>query len=53
VTDRYSKLAEDVVFRQEVAEKVGTGFAVPIYEPTPMRPMRPRKPEKREVSVAA
>jgi integrase len=28
IGDRYSKLSEDIVFRQEVAEKVGLGFSV-------------------------
>jgi len=28
IGDRYSKLSEDLVFRQEVAEKVGLGFVV-------------------------
>jgi integrase len=39
ITDGYSMLAQDVAFRREVAEKLGTGFEVP----TSMRPMRPRK----------
>lgn len=33
VTDGYSKLGEDVEFRKEVCEKVGTGFSVP-FKPT-------------------
>jgi len=49
VTDGYSKLAEDVEFRLEVAEKTGTGFDVPAS----MRPMRPRKSEETRVEVAA
>lgn len=53
MTDGYSKLADDLEFRTEIAEKVGVGFAVPAHEPTPMRPMRPRKSEERKVAVAA
>jgi site-specific recombinase XerD len=49
VTDGYSRLREDVEFRGEVAEKIGTGFALPA----PMRPMRPKisNAEKREVTA--
>lgn len=53
VTDGYSKLADDVEFRRQVAEEVGTGFDVPTYEARPMRPMRPRKSRKLETEVAA
>jgi integrase len=53
VTDGYSKLADDVEFRRQVTEQVGTGFDVPMYEPKPMRPMRPRKSKKTEMVVAA
>jgi len=53
VTDRYSKLAEDLDFRRAVAERVGTGFAVPVHEPKPMIPMRPRNSVRGEVDVAA
>lgn len=49
VTDSYSKLADDEEFRKEVAEKIGTGFAVPAS----MRPMRPRKSQERRMEVAA
>jgi integrase len=49
VTDGYSKLADDVEFRKEVAEKIGTGFDVP----TSLRPMRPKISEERTVAVAA
>jgi integrase len=49
VTDGYSKLAEDVEFRSQVAETVGTGFAVP----STMRPMRPRKSKGTRVEVTA
>jgi hypothetical protein len=48
VTDGYSKLAEDLEFRREVVEKVGTGFAVPA----PMIPMVLRISEER-TEVAA
>jgi len=53
VTDGYSKLADDVEFRKQVAEDTGIGFEVPAYEEKPMRPMRPRKSEERTVGVAA
>jgi integrase len=53
VTDGYSKLADDVEFRRQVAEKLGTGFVVPVYEEKPMRPTRPRKAAKTEIGVAA
>lgn len=53
ITDSYSKLADDVEFRKQVAEKVGTGFEVPAYEAKAMRPMRPRKSKERTVAVAA
>jgi integrase len=49
VTDGYSMLADDVEFRREVSEKLGTGFEVPAS----MRPMRPRKKVKKETEVAA
>jgi integrase len=49
VTDGYSKLAEDVEFRLDVADKVGVGFAVQES----MRPMRPKKAEQRRMEVAA
>jgi integrase len=53
VTDSYSKLADDVEFRNQVAAKTGTGFDIPVYEEKPMRPMRPRKSEERTFGVAA
>ena len=53
VTDGYSKLADDVEFRKQVAATVGTGFDVPAYEAKPMRPMRPKKSKERTVGVAA
>ncbi len=49
VTDGYSKLADDVEFRKEVAEKIGTGFAIPV----PMGPMAPKLSAERTVAVAA
>jgi integrase len=49
VTDGYSKLAEDVEFRAQVAETVGTGFVVPAS----VRPMRPRKRKEEVAEVAA
>jgi len=53
VTDGYSKLADDVEFRRQVAEELGTGLVIPAYEPRPMRPMRPRILKGRMVAVAA
>jgi len=53
ITDSYSKVAEDVEFRKQVAEKVGTGFDVPAYQAKPLRPMRPRKTQERTLTVAA
>lgn len=53
VTDGYSKLADDVEFRKQVATTVGTGFDVPAYEEKPMRPMRPRKVVENKTEVAA
>ena len=49
VTDGYSKLADDVKFRLDEAEKIGVGFIVP----EPLRPMRPSKSEERRMEVAA
>ena len=43
VTDFYSKLADDVERRRQVAEKVGTGFEVSACEATAMRPKGPKK----------
>jgi integrase len=48
MTDGYSKLSDDIEYRREVAEKIGTGFTVP----TSMRPMIPRK-RKQEVEMVA
>jgi site-specific recombinase XerD len=48
-TDGYSKLAEDLEFRVEVAEKTGTGFEVP----NAARPMRPKKSKENQLEVAA
>jgi integrase len=48
-TDGYSKLAEDVGFRTQVAETVATGFVVPKS----MRPVRPRKSRQIQMEVAA
>lgn len=48
MTDGYSKLADDIEYRREVAEKIGTGFTVP----TSMRPMIPRR-RKQEVELVA
>jgi integrase len=48
MTDAYSKLSDDIEYRREVAEKIGTGFTVP----TSMRPMIPRK-RKKEVELVA
>ena len=33
VTDVYSKLKDDVVFRKKVAEQVGIGFELPVEKP--------------------
>jgi len=49
ITDDYSKLAQDVAFRLETAEKVGTGFAVP----TALIPMVPRKTKTLALKKAA
>jgi len=48
VTDGYSKVADDIEYRREVAEKIGTGFTVP----SSMRPMVPRI-RKKEVELVA
>jgi hypothetical protein len=48
VTDTYSKLADDEEFRREVAEKLGTGFTVPVS----LIPMVPRISEETAVAVA-
>jgi integrase len=49
VTDGYSKLAEDVEFRVQVAETVGTGFVIP----SAVRPVRPRKKKEEVAEVVA
>ena len=49
VTDGYSKLSEDVEFRLQVAEQVGTGFNVPANT----IPKVPRKTADKEVETAA
>jgi integrase len=48
MTDGYSKLSDDIEYRREVAEKIGTGFTVPAS----MRPMVPKK-RKKEVELVA
>jgi integrase len=48
VTDTYSKLADGEEFRREVAEKLGTGFTVPVS----LIPMVPRISEETAVAVA-
>jgi integrase len=49
VTDGYSKLENDVEFRRDEAEKVGTGFEVP----NSMRPMRRKSVRERRMKIAA
>jgi integrase len=49
MTDGYSKLCDDIEYRHEVAEKIGTGFTVPKS----MRPMIPRIHRKELDLVAA
>jgi integrase len=49
ITDTYSKLADDIEFRKQVAETVGTGFEVP----SALIPMRPRKSKESALNVAA
>jgi len=48
MTDGYSMLAQDVDFRQEVAEKLGAGFEVPAS----MTPMTHRKKGKAKAEIA-
>jgi integrase len=48
VTDGYSKVADDIEYRREVAKKIGTGFTAPPST----RPMVPRI-RKKEVEVVA
>jgi integrase len=49
VTDGYSKLADDVEYRLEVAEKIGIGFVIPLLT----IPMVPRISEPEDKAVAA
>jgi integrase len=49
ITDGYSKLSEDVVFRLETAEKVGTGITVPAA----LIPMVLRKTKRDVLKKAA
>lgn len=49
VTDGYSKLSDDVEYRYEVAEKIGTGFAVQ----TIMKPMVPKIRKEQDEQVEA
>ena len=49
MTDGYSMLAQDVAFRQEVAEKLRSGFAVPVA----LTPMTPKNKSKEEQLVEA
>jgi hypothetical protein len=53
VTDSYSKLADDVAFRKQVAEQVGAGFVIPAYEERSMTPKTPRIRKERRIAVAA
>ena len=53
VTDGCSKLADNVEFRKQVAEKIGSGFDVPAYEKTVLVPMRARKQKKIQKAAAA
>jgi|HubBroStandDraft_2_1064218.scaffolds.fasta_scaffold00832_9 integrase len=48
-TDGYSKMADDVEFRVQVADTVGTGFVIPDA----VRPMRPKKTKQMRMEVAA
>jgi hypothetical protein len=52
VTDRYSRLDEDVKFRQSVAEQVGLGFEFPQAQNPIVRNVR-RKSASVEIGVAA
>ncbi len=49
VTDSYSKVSDDVDYRQEVAEAIGAGFTVP----TALVPKVPRIRDRKIESVAA
>jgi hypothetical protein len=49
LTDEYSKLSDDMEYRREVAEKIGTGFTVPAR----MIPMVPKKQVHKHETVAA
>jgi integrase len=48
MTDGYSKLSDDIEYRHEVAEKIGTGFTIPMFKV----PMVPKK-QKKEVALVA
>jgi integrase len=48
VTDGYPRLEDDVEFRKQVAENVGTGFEIPV-----LIPMIPKNSEERSVRTAA
>jgi integrase len=52
VTDGYSKLDEDVDFRKQVAEEIGTGFVIPAFEEKPSAPNAPRVRRVRRIAVA-
>lgn len=52
ITDRYSKLDQDLEFRLEVAEKVGVGFSVPASINT-LSPLSPQNVIKKETQEAA
>ena len=52
VTDRYSRLDEDVKFRQSVAEQVGLGFEFPQFQNPIVRNVR-KKSASVEIGVAA
>lgn len=45
------RLDEDVDFRRQVAEQLGTGFVIPAYEERLMRPMRSRIKQERGITV--
>ena len=52
VTDRYSRLDEDVKFRQSVAKQVGLGFEFPQFQNPIVRNVR-KKSASVEIGVAA
>ena len=49
MTDGYSKLSDDIEYRHEVAEKIGTGFTTPVFKV----PMVPKKQKEEVEQVAA